>query len=306
MKGRWFSTGLLAVLGVLAGTVPTRAGDTILLNRVENTPTQTLVDDGRGADTIQTQFRRGFGFGGFNRGFGFGGFNRGFGFGGFNRGFGFGGFNRGFGFGGFPRFGFGGFRGFGFGGFRGFGFGGFPVFGFGGFPGFGWGGGFSGFGLGGGFSGFGWGGVPAFGWGGGFSGFGFPLGIGYGGFYGPCSGGYGGVYTLAMPAPYGVAPVTTAIQPRYLDYYAPSQAPRGDGTYPYDGGPSSPVPNPKATPVPQSAPQRSVPLEGRAVSLPKSATKWAYPAYGETPRRTSFAEDQTLLAKGQPRQSRSR
>jgi hypothetical protein len=149
------------------------------------------------------------------------------------------------------------------------------------------------FGLGYGFGGLGYGG--------------FYPGIGYGGFYGPCSGLAGSVYTLSMPANAGMAaPVTTTFQPRYTDYYAPGQTPRGDSTYPYEGGPSNPIPNPKAAPVPQSAPGRSVPLEGRAVSLPKPATKWAYPAYGEAPRRTSFAEDRTLLTKGQSNSSRSR
>jgi hypothetical protein len=153
--------------------------------------------------------------------------------------------------------------------------------------------GYQSFGLGYGLGGFGYGGL-------------YP-GIGYGGFYGPCSGLAGSVYTLSMPANGSMAaPVTTTFQPRYTDYYAPGQTPRGDGTYPYDGGPSNPVPNPKAAPVPQSAPERSVPLEGRAVSLPKPATKWAYPAYGEAPRRTTFAEDHTLLTKGEPKSSRSR
>jgi hypothetical protein len=298
MKGKWFTTGFVAVLGVLAWAVPSRAGDTIRLNRVDNTPTQMLVDDGRGADTIQTQFRRGFGgFGGVR---GFGGWGgRGFG------GWGWGG--RGLGWGGW---GWGG-RGLGWGwGGRGWGWG------WGG-RGLGWGGWGWGRGLGWGWGGWGWGGLGyGLGYGGFYPGFGDGLygigyggyypGFGYGGFYYPCSGVNGAVYTLAMPVSGGVAPLTTTVQPRYTDYYAPGQAPSGDGTYPYDGGPSNPVPNPKAAPIPQSAPERSVPLEGRAVSLPKPATKWAYPAYGETPRRTSFAEDQTLLTKGQPKSSRSR
>ena len=39
---------------------------------------------------------------------------------------------------------------------------------------------------------------------------------------------------------------------------------------------------------------------------PKPATKWAYPAYGETARRTSFAQDRTLLAKDEPKKTGSR
>jgi hypothetical protein len=65
-----------------------------------------------------------------------------------------------------------------------------------------------------------------------------------------------------------------------------------DATYPYDGGPANPVPGTKPMPraepqpaAPSAAPQRSVPMEGRAVSLPRSASKWTYPAYGEQARR---------------------
>src|SRR5689334_7225354 len=91
MRGKWFAAGALAVVGVLAWTVPSRAGDVVRLNGGRDTPTQNLIDDGQGADTIRT-FRGGFG--GFGRGFG--GFGRGFGgFGGFGRGFGWAG--RGFG-----------------------------------------------------------------------------------------------------------------------------------------------------------------------------------------------------------------
>ncbi len=309
MRGKWFTAGFVAVLGVLAWAVPSRAGDTIRLNRVDDTPTQTLQDDGSGADTIKT-WHRGFGgFGGY-RGFGFGGY-RGFGYGGLGyRGFGFGGLGyRGFGYGGL------GYRGLGF--YRPFYYGGFyrPYYGLGlglglGY-GLGYGLGFGGLGYGLGYGGLGYG----IGYGGYYPGFGYGMygmgyggyypGIGYGGFYGPCAGVSGGVYTLAMPASGGITPATTAVQPRYTDY-ATQQAPAGDGTYRYDGGPSSPVPNPKAAPVPQIAPERSVPLEGRAVSLPKPATKWAYPAYGEAPRRTTFAEDRTLLTKGESKPSRSR
>src|SRR5262249_13135479 len=83
-------------------------------------------------------------------------------------------------------------------------------------------------------------------------------------------------------------PLYGAPQPPYTDINPP-QAPRQDSTYPYDGGP-----NPKATTPPAGAPQRSVPLEGRSVSLSKSTTKWEYPAYGETARRTSSSREQTL------------
>jgi hypothetical protein len=289
MRGKWFAAGLLAAAGFVVWAVPSRAGDgdTLRLNMTDNTPTQNLVDDGSGADTIKTW--RG-GFGGFRGGFG--GFRGGFG--GFRPAFGgFGGFRGGFGF----RPGFGGF------GFRRFG--GFyrPFYG-GFFPyGFGYGGlGYGGFGYGG----FGYGGLGDFGVGyGGYPGY-------YGGFYGPCSGLSASVYTLSLPpvtlSTYGSysVPPTGAVTPGTP---APTM-PRDDGTFPYDGGPKDPVPMPKEGPAPAGAPTkapgRSVPLEGRSVSLPRPAAQWAYPAYGEQPRRTSFAEDRTLLTKGAPKTTAAR
>jgi hypothetical protein len=267
MRGKWFAAGALAAVGVLAWAVPSRAGDVVRLNGGRDTPTQHLVDNGQGADTIRT-FRGGFG--GFGRGFGFGGFGRGFGFGGFGRGFGFRGF-------GFPAFG--GFRGFGF---RGFGFPGF------GFRGLGWGGlGWGGLGWGGLGWGGGWGGFPIAGWGGGWGG--FPV-AGWGGGFFPCAGTTANVYTLNMPMATLGTPLNAAPPPCYTNINPP-QVPR-DGTYPYDGGPKKAVPNPK------EAPPRTAPLEGRTVSLPKAA-KWAYPAYGETARRTSSTRDGTMLTRGE-------
>lgn len=74
-------------------------------------------------------------------------------------------------------------------------------------------------------------------------------------------------------------------------------APAPNGTYPYDGGPQVPVPMPGANPPanPQSAPRPTVPLEGRAVSLPRSEPKYTYPAYGEG--RTEFAQDRAAPVK---------
>jgi hypothetical protein len=71
----------------------------------------------------------------------------------------------------------------------------------------------------------------------------------------------------------------------------PSAPGPGDGgTYPYDGGPANPVPQirpmPKANPAAAPVPTRpSVPLEGRSVSLPSSSSAALYAAYGATPRR---------------------
>jgi hypothetical protein len=274
-------------VGVLAWTVPSRAGDIVRLNGVGDAPAQNLVDDGQGTDTIRT-WHRGFGgFGGY-RGFGgFGGY-RGFGFGGY-RGFGWGGYGlgyRGFGYGGFyrPFYGYGFGRGFG----LGYGLGGLGLglgYGLGGlgYGRFGYGG--LGYGLGGlGYGGFGYGGFyPGF-------------GIGYGGMFGPCSGTTANVYNLSIPMATLGTPMNGAAQPPYIDPNPP-QVPSQNGTYPYDGGPKVPVPNSKEATPPTSAPQRTVPLEGRTVSLPKAAAKWAYPAYGETARRTSSSRDQTVLTR---------
>jgi hypothetical protein len=92
------------------------------------------------------------------------------------------------------------------------------------------------------------------------------------------------------------------------DPYAGQQAPPADygsptvpayGTYPYDGGPQYPVPKPRTQPAPQQPRQPAGrPMEGRTVSAPAVATKFAYPAYGEEPvRRTNFAEDRPVLVK---------
>lgn len=64
-----------------------------------------------------------------------------------------------------------------------------------------------------------------------------------------------------------------------------------DRTFPYDGGPRSPAPMPKAEPgqTPIRAPT-TLPLEGRTVSLP-ARTKFAYPAYGEAPLPSSFGSE---------------
>ena len=80
-----------------------------------------------------------------------------------------------------------------------------------------------------------------------------------------------------------------------------------DGTFPYDGGPSSPVPMPKADPVPSRDPVRPAPKpEDRIVSLPAPTTQLAYPAYGEKTAPTSFAQDRPALLKRDPVKSARR
>jgi hypothetical protein len=92
-----------------------------------------------------------------------------------------------------------------------------------------------------------------------------------------------------------VGPATTPMEP--ADGYP--QAPNGDGTYPYDGGPSNPVPTPQPMPKanPMAVPTRTVPMDGIPVALPKTGSKWSYPAYGEKPRRTSTRTEQDLLTR---------
>jgi hypothetical protein len=83
-----------------------------------------------------------------------------------------------------------------------------------------------------------------------------------------------------------VPPMPNADQPAPTPIPAPKKVPN-DGTFPYDGGPSNPVPIPKIEDdkQPLKTPPLLVPLEGRPVSIPtttaKPATKITYPAYGE-------------------------
>jgi hypothetical protein len=87
-----------------------------------------------------------------------------------------------------------------------------------------------------------------------------------------------------------------------------------DGNYRYDGGPDNPVPMPKAEPGPTSAPRyfyRTPTDELRVSSPPQTADarepakgKFAYPAYGEEPRRTNFASDRAIIVKDEKKSGR--
>jgi hypothetical protein len=78
--------------------------------------------------------------------------------------------------------------------------------------------------------------------------------------------------------------------------YAPQSSGINGQSYPYDGGPSNPVPWPGPAPQIKPAPQKTVPLEGTPISYPAPSTagRYVYPAYGEQPARTSFAEDRLI------------
>jgi len=74
--------------------------------------------------------------------------------------------------------------------------------------------------------------------------------------------------------------------------------PSPDGTYPYNGGPRSPVPMPKEAPPPSAAPPASsAPLEGTTVSRVVAKSKYTYLAYGEgstSVAGTKAADKQTV------------
>jgi hypothetical protein len=102
----------------------------------------------------------------------------------------------------------------------------------------------------------------------------------------PYAASTGTSYTVLRPEP-ATPPTLMPFPKPYADSTMPT--PTNPGTYPYDGGPRNPVPMPGAQPV---APQRTVPLEGKAVSLPRTESKYTYPAYGES--RPAFAEDRVI------------
>jgi len=112
---------------------------------------------------------------------------------------------------------------------------------------------------------------------------------GYGSYYGgyaqPYYSNYGSYSNYGY---YGIsgtgAPLLTAQVPaEYYPYQAQSQVPQNytqpymppasNGTYPYDGGPSSPIPMPADSAVPtNNGPRGTVPLDGKLVSLPRETT----------------------------------
>jgi len=120
----------------------------------------------------------------------------------------------------------------------------------------------------------------------------------------------GGADTLARnallntsPSAYANKPLPQVTVPRQGASPPPAA---GEGTFKYDGGPANPVPmpqtesqtNPKPTTIPA---QPTVPLEGRAVSLPaRPAKKLTYAAYGEKPDRPVLTGDRVIQAAQKP------
>jgi hypothetical protein len=172
----------------------------------------------------------------------------------------------------------------------------------------------------------------------GYGGYGGYCGYGYGGY-----GGYGygyGCYTpcyyptVTYVAPYYTCAPTVYYSPGYSyygvagqvqggpaqnlqqpgsPYLGPTQKgyqpmpPANGGTYPYDGGPSNPVPLPKngdQAPVNQPAP-KTLPADGRLVSIPATQptaakagnSNFAYPAYGQQTGPSGFAADRAPAVK---------
>jgi len=281
------ATGLLAVVGSASAADTFRLG----LPARDDAPAVQLGRISADADTVDAAYR---GYYGGYRG-GYGGY-RGYGYGGYRGGY-YGGYRGGYGgyYGGYRGYGYGGYRGY-YGGYRGYGYGGYY----------------------GGYRGYGYGGYR-------------------GGYYGGYRGGYGGYYGISLPLVtpaisvystviedcpysydgglYGYSPINSDPNetPTFrLAQAPPQEQPYAGGayvnpsagssqTFPYDGGPRVVAPSLEAAPTPRliqpAAPQPTVPLEGRPVSLPavKPATKFAYPAYGEEPTRTStFATDPGL------------
>jgi len=299
--------GLAGVAALLAGAPLASASDVIPLKGTAsyNAKTTTLGNDG--VSTTELARRGGGGGGGFHGG-GFRG-----GFGGYRGGFA--GYRGGYG-------GYGGYRGGYYGGYRGYYrpyyYGGYYRPYYGGFGGYGYG---LGLGL---YGGYGYGGLGYGGYGGyGYGGLGYG---GYGDYYGYpyynnwYAGSPGGAivsqyaYTqpyLSSVTPYGSAPIINnygyngySNGTSNLPVMPPVQS--GDGTYPYNGGPTMPVP----MPMPQQqqiAPANSapaVPTTLRLVSTPNQQpqqSQYSYPAYGEDTRTSGFAINRTVPAKKTPR-----
>jgi hypothetical protein len=215
------------------------------------------------------------------------------------------------------RGGYGGYRGGYYGGYRGGYYGGYRG---GYYAGYGYRGGYyGGYGYRGGYYGGGYGGYG--GYGGGY------YGGGYGGYYAvPYYGGYGyggyGYYgcsdvvgadlypvcsrtVVVQPATtyyYVVPPAQVQVRPQLQTQPVPVMPKADDGTFPYDGGPKSPVPMPQTleSARPTLVPPQARPQSGETlVSLPapklieakrpeaKQTGKWNYPAYGEQATRSN-------------------
>jgi hypothetical protein len=122
-----------------------------------------------------------------------------------------------------------------------------------------------------------------------------PTAIYYTSGYAPTDGSYDNMmpYTNDFGGP-GYQP-----QPPPIYEIAPPPRPlQEDRTYPYDGGPIRRVPMPPADGSSISVPKpATVPLEGKAVSLPAKPTKYTYAAYGEDRKTKTDTTEKGYLVK---------
>jgi len=219
----------------------------------------------------------------------------------------------------------GGYRGGYYGGYRGYGYGGFyrPFYGsyYGGYRGYGYGGyGYGGYGYGYAsyYRPFYYGGYYARPY---YYGASYYYPSYYSSYYYPCastvvsSTPVVAVYSSSYTTPQVVQPGAALLPQPQVMPQMPSAAPNGNQTFPYDGGPGTPLPmpGPDANPIGgPSTPRPTVPLEGKFVSLPQETTggiglidtaslatvswrpvstsqpatatnRYHYPAYGEQP-----------------------
>jgi hypothetical protein len=179
------------------------------------------------------------------------------------------------------------------GGGRGWGGGGWGGRGWGG-RGFGWGWGGRGWGWGGrgwGWAGAGWGRGWGWGWGRGW-GWGWG-GWGWGGWGwgGPAFVGPSFYYYNPCPTPYSFyysySPLTVDVATSPPTAVASSQIRGNSATYAYNGGPNRPVPYPQGGPDMGPSPRMNPPDAFEVVT--PQAKKHSYPAYGESPTRTTAA-----------------
>jgi hypothetical protein len=118
----------------------------------------------------------------------------------------------------------------------------------------------------------------------------------------PYTNDFGGAGLQSQPPGYEIAPPPRPWQggppPRGQSIAPPPRPMQEDRTYPYDGGPIRRVPMPPADGSSISVPKpATVPLEGKAVSLPAKPAKYTYAAYGEDRKVKSDAAEKGYLVK---------
>jgi len=273
------AAGLMALAALTPGL---RAADDTLrltLPAKADATARTLgaTNDDLDADTIEARYGYRGGFGGYGRGYYGGGYGRGYYGGGYGRGY-YGGYGRGFSL----NIGIGGYGGYGYG--RGYYGGYYPRYYGGYYPRY--------------YGGF----YPSY-----YSSYYYPS-VYYGGYYPSYYSSYSypivSSYPVVSSYPIAVASSASSTTVDYGTYSttpsistlpsrggaAPPVMPRADGSYSYDGGPTTPVPMPSVPSEEERLmrlPRVPTPVVDRVVSLKDEPTtgKFVYPAYGETPRR---------------------